>query len=57
VFVVVATVRGFEAHRETVMLEDMLGELERGRDEIGMDNVTLNVNMLVHMLNTNFGHA
>eukprot|EP00520_Triparma_pacifica_P017550 CAMPEP_0118656048 /NCGR_PEP_ID=MMETSP0785-20121206/13275_1 /TAXON_ID=91992 /ORGANISM="Bolidomonas pacifica, Strain CCMP 1866" /LENGTH=1100 /DNA_ID=CAMNT_0006548869 /DNA_START=102 /DNA_END=3401 /DNA_ORIENTATION=+ len=55
VFVVVATVRGFEAHRETIMLEDMLGELERGREEIQMDNVTLNVNMLVHMLNTNFG--
>lgn len=57
VFVVVATVRGFEAHRETIMLEDMLGELERGREEIQMDNVTLNVNMLVHMLNTNFGVA
>ncbi|GMH74051.1 hypothetical protein TrRE_jg6808 [Triparma retinervis] len=57
VFVVVATVRGFEAHRETIMLEDMLGELERGREEIQMDNVTLNVNMLVHMLNTNFGDA
>lgn len=56
-FVVVASVRGFEAHRATLLLEDLLSEQERGKEEIDLDNVTLNVNMLVYLLNTTFGVA
>jgi Ras GTPase-activating-like protein IQGAP2/3 len=54
-FVVVAQVRGFEAHRATLLLEDLLGEQDRGKENYEMDNVTLSVNMLIHLLNTNFG--
>jgi len=56
-FVVVASVRGFEAHRATLLLEDLLSEQERGKEELDLDNVTLNVNMLIHLLNTTFGVA
>ena len=55
-FVVTATVRGFEAHRATVLLEDLLGEQERGMENYEMDNVTLSVNMLIHLLNVSFGN-
>ncbi len=53
-FAVVVVFRGFEAHRTTLLLEDLLGEQERGRENLEMDNVTLNVNMLIHLLNTSF---
>ncbi|GMI06222.1 hypothetical protein TrVE_jg10107 [Triparma verrucosa] len=56
-FVVVASVRGFEAHRATLLLEDLLGEQDRGKEELDLDNVTLNVNMLIYLLNTTFGSA
>ena len=56
-FVVVASVRGFEAHRTTLLLEDLLSEQDRGKEELDLDNVTLNVNMLIHLLNTTFGVA
>ena len=53
-FIVVGSIRGFEASRATLLLEDLLGEQERGNETLEMDNVTLHVNMLLHLLNTNF---
>ena len=53
-FIVVAAAKGFEVHRATLLLEDLLGEQERGKETFKMDNVTLNVNMLIHLLNSSF---
>jgi len=47
----------FARHRATLLLEDLLSEQERGKEELDLDNVTLNVNMLIHLLNTTFGVA
>ena len=56
-FVVVASIRGFEASRITLLLEELLTEQERGKEEIELDNVTLHVNMLIHLLNKHFGES
>lgn len=56
-FVVVGSIKGLEASRATLLLEELLGEQERGKEELDMDPVTLHVNLLIHLLNSSFGNG
>lgn len=53
-FTITATVRSVEADTCNIFLDDLLEQQERNLPTLDIDQVTLNVNMLIHLLNKNF---